>query len=225
MALHPEYQRGTVADVETLPASLWQMLYRCNNLEILELGSRYFTRPFDVRPLATGRRWPRLKSLSFPRVRAFDSDALESFILSHSSLKDLSLPSDLESINLANSGITLESFSGTLLGALSIPEFSNLTTLRFCAEISTAPFIQYVLHVLKSCPSLVTLALWIDLSKRYAEAQETPAETDHIKVVRSILSSCRALLHFKLVCSTAGKDGFHMVGGVLCLHMPTAHPL
>jgi hypothetical protein len=218
------------------------LLHHCSNLEKLELGGRgtsLFTRLFDVRPLALGH-WPKLRSLTLGHTLMREgptasTNTFETFISSHLNLKELSLPCSTRypKLNLAGSGVAIESFSGSLPYLLGIILSCNLTKLSLCTEEHAAWYIPYVRQALRLCPSLIDLELWINLSNRgvpnmIADGIDNDLktqETDHIKIFRSILASCPGLLHFKVLCSTRKKYGFHMVNSrcVFLRHSLTYH--
>jgi hypothetical protein len=212
---------------EELPVSLWEMLHRCSNLEELELGGQgasLFTRLLDIRPLTLGH-WPKLRALKLghtlmrkgPEIEQMSMNAFELFVSSHPNLKELSLPYPTRILKLHSlaPGVMIESFSGSLPYLRGLFPFCNLTALSLCTEEHPAWYIPYVRQTLEQCISLTTLSLWIDLSHRDvlpADCSDDPElrEMDHIKIFRSILASCPALLHFKLLCSTKRKYGFQM---------------
>jgi len=187
-----------------------------------------FTRLLDVRPLTLGH-WPKLRALTLghalireePEGEHTSMNSFELFVSSHPNLKELSLPypTRIPKLYRLAPGIMIESFSGSLPYLRSLLPFCNLTTLNLCTEEHAAWYIPYVQQTLKLCISLTTLSLWIDLSHRGVlptDGKDDPEmqETDHIKIFRSVLTSCPALLHFKLLCSTRRKYGFQMASGI-----------
>jgi hypothetical protein len=212
------------------------MLHRSSNLEELELGGQgisLFTRLLDVRPLTLGR-WPKLRALKLghtllregPEGEQTSLNPFELFVSTHPNLKELSLPypTRIQKLHILAPGITIESFSGSLPYLRGLLPFCELTTLSLCTEEHPAWYIPYVRQTLTMCLSLTTLSLWIDLSHRDvlpAESKDDPEmrETDHIKIFHSILTSCPALLHFKLLCSTRRKFGFQMASHITHFHI------
>lgn len=220
---------------EELPENLWEMLHdRGDQLQELILGGEnqsIYNRLFDVRPLIRGH-WPKLHSLVLGRTMMQDvnfwdedspykdlTDEFNSFLFSHPTLRRLELPypSRYPKVDLTGSDIRLESYSGSLPYLVDMGHWT-LKSLRLCTEQHPSWYIPYVGRFLSNLHSLTSLEIWIDLSYSTAEIisqdsfDHTEArEKDHIKVFRSVLASCRSLLHFKVHCSTRKKHAFLMV--------------
>lgn len=211
------------------------LLDRSAQLQELVLGGEnqsIYNRLFDVRPLTRGH-WPGLHSLILGRtmmqdVNSWDIDTphrdltedFNHFLHSHPTLKrlDLPYPSRYPKIDLTNSNVRLESYSGSLPYLFDILGNCKLKSLRLCTEQHPSWYIPYVRRVLSELHCLTSLDIWIDLSHPTEEFESEDGfdnpesrEKDHIKVFRSILVSCHSLLHFKVKCSTRTKHGFLMV--------------
>jgi hypothetical protein len=188
------------------------MLSRCNNLEELSFGGELTAlRKINVQPLTLGY-WPELKSLIIGNNVYLDIEgsSFATFLSSHRNLKDLSMWETLgyQQPNLDGLDVTIQSFRGDLSFLVDTASFKHLNTL----DVATSDWeVPQMLEVLRQL-ALTTLELQINLD-RGPEIWET----DHIKVLRSILANCPALLHFKMVCTA--KNAFHLVSRTTSLHV------
>ncbi|KAG6911238.1 hypothetical protein DXG01_003105 [Tephrocybe rancida] len=227
-------------NVHKFPTSLWTMLLeRCKNLQELTLGGErttYYTPLFDVRPIVDGR-WPKLHTLTFGHTMMQDSPLIlpdwddisqseatkefSRFISAHPRLKKLHIPYDARfpPLEISNSDIVINEFSGTHFYLNYVLPCSQLTALRLCSERLQTWRLADLLPCLQNLQHLSTLELWIDMSHRVnistlsglpPEKNAALLETDHIKVFRPLFTACRSLLHLKLMCTTKRKFGFRM---------------
>ncbi|TFK43737.1 hypothetical protein BDQ12DRAFT_731725 [Crucibulum laeve] len=219
-----------ILESEPLPSKLWDMLLnRCPDLEELSLGSvgsSMNMKILDIRPLTQGR-WPSLQKLSLGHTLMLGEDEeltveknseFSEFLCAHSTLKKLRLPYPVHypRLDLANSQIQLESYSGSLSSVIGLlPQCQNLKELVLCADEHAAWYVPYIRHILRLLPTVTTLAVWLDLSFRFdvensVTGEQIKQESDHMVIIRSILAECPQLEHFKVLCSTKRKYGFSM---------------
>ncbi|KAF7321684.1 DNA binding protein Ncp1 [Mycena kentingensis (nom. inval.)] len=199
-SLHPPF--------DELPQELFEMLYRCENLQHLTIDTDN-ERYIDLRPVFEGH-WPELRDLtigdfvlldSFGTVEGTNNGlAMTNFLARHPSLERLTLH-QLEgwyfplSLHLPPDSLpNLRHFSArhTLLRTVQPLESLELTN----QPLGTFPLIG-ALWAISQLP-LTSLRIWVDFS----DSEETNEKIDHTKPFVDILQAAPGLLDLDIFCSS-----------------------